>query len=122
MENGLLDSDALDKESELLSNEYQQAKTELKSTEAALKLVNRKLRLLGQYYSTKQCYHTYCSGRKQSKYYDAHRSEIDLHEAAAKELRQIFGEEKLPLVKSLKEEKAILSVQKEKQYQEGGLN
>lgn len=118
VENGLLDSDMLDKESEVLSHAYQQAKSELKSTEAALKLVNRKLRLLGQYYSTKQCYHTYCSGRKQSKYYDAHRSEIDLHEAAAKELRQIVGEEKLPLVKSLKEEKAILSAQKEKQYQE----
>lgn len=60
------------------------------------------------------------SGKKRGvtgkKLGDAHTKEAV--EAAAKELRQIFGEEKLPLVKSLKEEKAILSAQKEKQYQE----
>ena len=49
----------LDEELEVLHAAFDQAKTELKATEARLKEVNRSLHLLSQYYHTKEAYLEY---------------------------------------------------------------
>lgn len=43
-------------------------------------------------------------------------AELELYETASRELRAIFGDKKLPGVRELKEQKAILQSQKNDQY------
>lgn len=47
----------------------------------------------------------------------AHRSELELYDAVGKELRGLFGDQKLPSVQSLKQEKAQLTERKQAQYE-----
>ena len=116
-ENGLLDGAKLDRNLADVSEVYQQSHAELKVTEERLKQVNRQLRLLGQYYKTKAVYLEYARTGKRKGFYEEHRTELELFEAASKELREIFGEEKLPTIQALKQEKAELSKKREVQYE-----
>lgn len=116
-ENGLLDSAKLDQDLADLSAAYQQSKAELKATEKRLKDVNHQLRLLGQYFKTKTVYREYIKGGRRKDFAAAHRSELELYDAVAKELRELFGDQKLPSVQSLKQEKAQLAARKEAQYE-----
>ena len=54
---------------------------------------------------------------KRKDFYEEHRAELELYEAASKELREILGEGKLPTIQALKQEKAELSKKKEAQYE-----
>ena len=116
-ENGLLDGAKLDRDLADASEVYQQSHAELKATEERLKQVNRQLRLLGQYYKTKGVYREYARTGKRKGFYEEHRADLELFEAASQELREIFGEEKLPTIQGLKQEKAELSKKKEAQYE-----
>ena len=62
-------------------------------------------------------YREYAKTGKRKGFYEEHRTELELFEAASKELREIFGEEKLPTIQVLKQEKAELSKKKESQYE-----
>ena len=117
-ENGLLNNEKLDKDLVEISSLYQQCRTEIKGTERELKSVNRQLRLLGQYYKTKKTYREYAKDGRQKAYHSAHQSEIELYEAAVKELREICGGDKLPSIQTLKERKAELTSLKQKQYED----
>lgn len=116
-ENGLLDGSKLDRELSRVTAAYQQCHGELKATEDRLKQVNRQLRLLGQYYKTKGVYREYARTGKRKGFYEVHRADLELFEAASKELREIFGEEKLPTIQTLKAEKAELAEKKQMQYE-----
>lgn len=116
-ENGLLDGTRLDRDLADAAAAYQQSHAELKATEERLKQVNRQLRLLGQYYKTKGAYREYAKTGKRKDFYEEHRAELELYEAASKELREILGEGKLPTIQALKQEKAELSKKKEAQYE-----
>lgn len=80
--------------------------------------MNRQLRLLGQYYNTKKTYREYAKGGKQKAYLSDHQSEIELYEAAVKELREICDGDKPPSVQILKERKVELTSLKKKQYED----
>lgn len=116
-EHGLLKEVQLDEELAALRTAYDQAKTEVKETEKQLKNVNRSLRLLGQYYRTRKIYQSYrrCSNKK--SYREEHRSELELYDAAVKELRSIYSEGKFPPIQDLKKEKSKLMEQKTEQYE-----
>ena len=116
-ENGLLDGVRLDRDLTAAKEAYQQCHAELKVTEDRLRQVNRQLRLLGQYYKTKGVYREYAKTGRRKSYYEEHRVELELFEAASKELREIFGEEKLPTIQALKQEKSELSKKKESRYE-----
>lgn len=116
-ENGLLDGARLDRDLADATAAYQQSHAELKATEERLRQVNRQLRLLGQYYKTKAIYRKYAKTGKRKGFYEEHRAELELFEAASKELHEIFGEEKLPTLQALKQEKAELSEKKQAQYE-----
>ena len=73
--------------------------------------------MLGQYYKTKSVYREYARTGKRKGFYEEHRAELELFEAASKELREIFGAEKLPTIQELKREKSELSKKKESQYE-----
>lgn len=115
-EHGLLNSTELDEEYELVTKQFRECRSQMKSTEAELKEVNHRLRLLGQYFKGKRAYREYCRCGKQLVFLKEHQSELELYEAASRELREIYGDQKLPGVKELKEQKAILQSQKNDQY------
>ena len=96
---------------------FRSSKEGLKSTDSRLKEVNHQLRLLGQYYSTKQVYREYLSSKKKADYRSEHQAELELHDAALRELREIFGEDKLPSIQGLKEEKEQLTSQRKEQIE-----
>lgn len=117
-ENGLLDGEKLDKDLTELTAVYQQCRADIKETEAELKSVNRQLRLLGQYYKTKKIYREYAKGGKKKDFFVQHQSDIELYEAATKELKEIYGDGKLPAIQILKDRKAELAEKKQKQYED----
>ena len=117
-ENGFLNNEKLDQDLAEITALYQQCRTELKEIESELKSVNRQLRLLGQYYKTKKTYREYIKGGKQKVYRSAHQSEIELYEAAVKELKEICGGDRLPSLQLLKEQKVKLASMKQKQYED----
>ena len=115
-ENGLLDAEKLDDILAEVTADFKQKKEEMKVTETRLKEVNRELRLLGQYFSTMNSYRAYCKDGNKKAFRDAHRSDLDLHDAAHKELLEIFENGKFPSIQALKEEKASLTSRKKVQY------
>ncbi len=117
-EHGLLSGGELDEEYARLTERFRAGRTGIKDTEAKLKDVNRKLRLLGQYYKGKAVYREYAKGGKKSAFQKEHQAELTLYESASRELREIFGEEKLPALADLKAEKTALQTQKDAQYAE----
>ena len=116
-EHGLLNSTELDEEYELMTKQFRECRSQMKSTEAELKEVNHRLRLLGQYFKGKRAYREYCRCGKQPVFLKEHQSELELYDAASRELREIYGDQKLPGVKELKEQKVILQSQKDAQYE-----
>lgn len=73
---------------------------------------------MGQYYKTKKIYREYAKGGKNKDFFVQHQSEIELYEAAIKELKEICGDGKLPDVQILREQKVELTAKKQKQYEE----
>lgn len=116
-DNGLLDAAKLDEALAAATSAFRSSKEGLKSTDSRLKEVNHQLRLLGQYYSTKQVYREYLSSKKKADYRSEHQAELELHDAALRELREIFGEDKLPSIQGLKEEKTQLASQRKEQLE-----
>ena len=72
---------------------------------------------MGQYYKTKKIYREYAKGGKNKDFFVQHQSEIELYEAAIKELKEICGDGKLPDVQILREQKVELTAKKQKQYE-----
>ena len=116
-DNGLLDAAKLDEALAAVTSAFRSSKEGLKSTDSRLQEVNHQLRLLGQYYSTKQVYREYRSSKKKADYRSEHQAELELHDAALRELREIFGEDKLPSIQGLKEEKEQLTSQRKEQIE-----
>ena len=116
-EHGLLKGAQLDEELSALRTAYDQAKTEVKETEKQLKNVNRSLRLLGQYYRTRKIYQSYRRSSNKKSYREEHCSELELYDAAVKELRSIYSDGKFPPIQDLKKEKFKLMEQKTEQYE-----
>ena len=116
-EHGLLKGAQLDEELAALRTAYDQAKTEVKETEKQLKNVNRSLRLLGQYYRTRKIYQSYRRCGNKKSYREEHRSELELYDAAVKELRSIYSDGKFPPIQDLKKEKSKFMEQKTEQYE-----
>ena len=116
-EHGLLEGSRLEEELASLHTAFDQAKTDVKETEKQLREVNRSLRLLGQYYRTKKVYQAYRKSSSKRSYREEHRSELELYDAAVKELRSIYQDGKFPSIQELKKKKAELSSQKSEQYE-----
>lgn len=116
-EHGLLSGSELDEELAALNLAFNQAKADVKETETRLKEVNRALRLLGQYHQTKKAYQSYRKSKNKKVFRTEHRSELELYDAAVRELRSLYGEDGFPSIKDLKSEKAELAQKKAEQYE-----
>ena len=93
------------------------ARNKLKATESRLNDVNKQIRLTGQFYANKDVYTEYRQSQKSEDFYEKHRAEITLYETARDNLREMSGGQKLPSMKSLKEEKERLVASKNAEYE-----
>jgi hypothetical protein len=94
-----------------------EARNKLKATESRLNDVNKQIRLTGQFYANKDVYTEYRQSKKSEEFYENHRAEITLYETARDNLREMSGGQKLPSMKSLKEEKERLVASKNAEYE-----
>lgn len=93
------------------------ARTQLKATESRLNEVNKQIRLTGQYLANKDIYAEYRKSGKSEDFYEQHRAAITLYETARDNLREMSGGQKLPSMKSLREEKDRLVTAKNAEYE-----
>lgn len=88
----------------------------LRSTEQRIKEINEQIHYTGQYLANKNTYGQYLKSRNKKHFRQEHQTEITLYETARKFLKGRSGTDKLPSIKSLKEEKEKLSRLKDSQY------
>lgn len=88
----------------------------LRSTEQRIKEINEQIHYTGQYLANKNTYGQYLKSRNKKHFRQEHQTEITLYETARKFLREQSSTDKLPSIKSLKEEKEKLSLLKDSQY------
>ena len=93
------------------------AKKELKDIESKIADINKQIRLTGQYLANRDIYTEYRKTGKSQKFYEEHRTKIALYESARDALREINGGQKIPSMKSLKDEKERLTTQKNALYE-----
>lgn len=88
----------------------------LRSTEQRIKEISEQIHYTGQYFANKNTYGQYLKSRNKKHFRQEHQTEITLYETARKFLKERSGTDKLPSIKSLKEEKEKLSRLKDSQY------
>ena len=91
--------------------------TALRETEAQLRKTNLLIRNTGQYLANKAVYREYLYAPNKKNFRREHETSILLYEAARKELRELSGGKKIPMLKQLKKDKAALVVKKNAQYE-----
>lgn len=89
----------------------------MKDTESRISDINKQIRLTGQYLANRDIYTEYRKTGKSQKFYEEHRAKLALYESARDTLREINGGQKIPSMKSLKEEKERLTTLKNTQYE-----
>lgn len=90
---------------------------ELKDTERRIADINKQIRLTGQYLANRDIYTEYRKTGKSQKFYEEHRAKLTLYETARNNLRELNGGQKIPSMKSLKEEKERWTALKNAQYE-----
>ena len=115
-ENDLLDSHNLDAAYASLTERFRARRESMKETERQIKEQNNLIRLLAQYYKGRDTYRAYRKAKNKKQFKQEHQAEHDLYKRASKELKEMFGEEKLPSMQKLKKEKAMLQERKKEQY------
>ncbi|MCD7857255.1 MAG: hypothetical protein LUG55_05570 [Clostridiales bacterium] len=116
-EHGISDVENLAVECDAAVERYHELADKTKSNEARMKEIAELQRQIGTYGKTREIYLQYkkLPQKKQAAFYEAHRSDIVLHEAS-KRYFDSLGLEKLPSIKSLKQEYAALSAENKQLY------
>ena len=115
-ENDFLDSGSLDAAYANLTEQFRDSRQSMKETEGQIKEQNHLIRLLAQYYKGRDTYRAYRKAKNKKQFKQEHQAEIDLYKSTSKELKEMFGEEKLPSMQEMKKEKAMLQERKKEQY------
>ena len=116
-ETGLMRYDDLAKAAEEASDKYNGLLDRIREIEERLKAISELQKQIGAYIKTKDVYMEYrkLPQKKQSKFYNDHSAEIITCEAAKKHFDSL-GLKKLPSIKSLKQEYAVLLEEKKTLY------
>lgn len=115
-ENDFLDSARLDAAYASLTEQFRNSRKSMKETERQIKEQNYLIRLLAQHYKGRNTYRDYRKTKNKKQFKQDHQAELDLYKSASKELKEMFGEGKLPSMQKLKKEKAALQERKKEQY------
>jgi len=114
-EQGIDSYEELVKKSAEVSQQFSEVAVKIKSIEARQKEIAELQRQIGTYGKTRDIYNAYKRSGFAPEFYEAHRSNIALHEAAKKHFNSL-GVKKLPKMSELKQEYAALQADKKKQY------
>ncbi|MCD8123054.1 MAG: hypothetical protein LUE65_12635 [Clostridiales bacterium] len=98
---------------------YNNLSEKTKANQARMNEIAELQKQIGAYGKTKDIYVQYrkLPKNKQEKFYEEHRSDITVHEAAKKYFDSLHLQ-KLPTIKELKQEYAVLSAENKKLYPE----
>ena len=111
-ENGIGTMDKLSSAKEDIDERHQQTSSRLKQSESDLRLLNRKIRHVGRYYSNRKVYARYEQAEDKANFRAERRNEIEAYEESAKELKLLFPDGDYPSLKELKAAKAELTAQR----------
>ncbi|MCD8367975.1 MAG: relaxase/mobilization nuclease domain-containing protein [Clostridiales bacterium] len=116
-EHGITDVEKLAGECDAAVECYHELADKTKANEARMKEIAELQRHIGTYSKTRNVYLQYkkLPQKKRAEFYETHRSDIMLHEAA-KRYFDSLGLKKLPSIKALKQEYATLSAENKKIY------
>ncbi len=113
-ENGIGTMDKLASAKKEIDKRHQQMSSRLKQSESDLRLLNRKIRHVGRYYSNHKVYARYEQAGDKTRFRAERRSEIEAYEESARELKRLFPDGNYPSPKALKSAKAALMEQRDK--------
>lgn len=113
-ENGIGTLDRLTAVKESKDRQHRQMSSHLHRIEADLRLLNRKIRHVGRYYSNRKVYARYEQAEDRARFREERRSEIEAYEESAQELKTLFPDGAYPSLKELKAAKASLMEQRGK--------
>ena len=117
-EHGIDSLEELDQISASTKADYSQKLSSLKETEADLRQTNKLIHATGQYLSAKAVHSEYLKAKNKKKFREDHSSQLSIYDAALKELREYYGDEKFMTMKMLKEKKSSLTARKNAQYED----
>ena len=112
-ENGIGTLDRLTAVKESKDRQHRQMSSQLHRIEADLRLLNRKIRHVGRYYSNRKVYARYEQAEDRARFREERRSEIEAYEESARELKTLFPDGDYPSLKELKAAKAALMEQRD---------
>lgn len=116
-ENGFNTRDDLQTAYEEITGKRREARKTLQETKSRLKSINEKIHYTGQYLAHKSAYKDFLNTRNKIKFRQEHPSELELYETAVKFLKSHSSDGKISSMKSLKEEKEKLAIQKKAQQE-----
>ncbi|MCD7845211.1 MAG: relaxase/mobilization nuclease domain-containing protein [Oscillospiraceae bacterium] len=116
-EHGISDVEKLALECDAASESYHGLSERTKANQARMKAISDLQRQISSYGRTKEIYVQYkkLPRKKQAQFYEDHREDIILHENAKRHFDSL-GLEKLPSIKALKQEYAVLSAENKRLY------
>ena len=116
-EAGFETRDELDAAKSLSTKSLSEAKSSLDAKEAEIRRVGRTIRASGEYLSSREIWRAYRASRDRRAFYLAHRRQLEQCNEARKVLSEIFGDEKPPTIKEMREEKARLERERDVLYE-----
>lgn len=90
----------------------------LLKTDSRIRKVNILIRNYGQYLSHKRTYQEYLQTKNKQQFRSEHESELLLYEGARKVLKDEYGSSRFPALKTLKDEKQALQLERNRLYEE----
>jgi hypothetical protein len=117
-ENGIDSYDDLVKKSSAASGDFSALTKKIKEIETRLSDISELQKQIGTYGKTRDVYNQYIKSGRNEKFYEEHRADITLHQAAKNHFDNLgYGKnKKLPTIASLKQEYAALLAEKKKLY------
>ena len=116
-ENGFDSREELQSAYDDLIAKRKDARKALRRTEDKLKSVNQLIHYTGQYLANKDVHREMLKAPNKKRFLQEHQTEIELYETALKFLKSQFPDGKIPSMKSLKQEKENLTIQKKAQQE-----
>ena len=117
-ENGIDSYDDLVKKSSSASGDFSTLTKKIKEAEQRMAEITALQKQIGTYGKTREIYAAYRKSGWSEKFYEEHRADITLHQAAKKYFDDLgYGKDKkLPTISSLRQEYAVLLAEKKKLY------
>ena len=116
-ENGLTEYDVLSEKADAASNRFSNISERIKAADKRLREITELQKNIGVYSKTREIYKRYRESGYRKKFYAEHEADILLHKAAKKHFDSL-GLKKLPTIKTLQQEYAVLEAERKKAYRE----